>query len=211
MATLQTFRDYASSSFVGKLNITALIYFSVHWFGEIHPECWHLYIVTPPERSTASRIFLCVPKKQLSWWFANHRWGLRQGSWNDFTYLFGANSWLVWDMALYMLIMLYCIYYHTRWVHMIPFSSRNCPFSSSLDLALIESMTFPTFSKGRMFCLFCWVTRKYCSSDALHPSHYCTFIRSISFNLICNLCNLDFSTLAQKKIIVFFRWVLGVI
>lgn len=80
-----------------------------------------------------------------------------------------------------------------------------------LDLALIESMTFATFSKGRMFCLFRWVTRKYCSSDALHPSHYCTFIRSIFSNLICNLCNLDFSTLAQKKIIVFFSdefWVL---
>lgn len=73
-----------------------------------------------------------------------------------------------------------------------------------LDLALIESMTFPTFSTGRMFCLFRWVTRKYCSSDALHPSQYCTFIRSIFFNLICNLCNLDFSTLAQKKIIVCF-------
>ena len=35
--------------------VTVNIYFRGHWFGEIHPECWHLYIVTPPERCTVSR------------------------------------------------------------------------------------------------------------------------------------------------------------
>ena len=104
MATLQTFRDY-SSSFVGKRNITVLVYFSVHWFGEIHPECWHLYIVTPPERSTASRIFLCVPKKRVVVVVRQSsvrvlKMRLRQGSWNDFIYRFRANSWLVWNMEI---------------------------------------------------------------------------------------------------------------
>ena len=163
------------------------IYFSVHWDAPGMLEFVHSDSSREVHRFAAK--IVCAYKIQLLWRFAEVKAKVLK--------------WLYIPIPSQFLVGLEhgnCIFqscYSIILDKSIGYLSGNCPFP--LGLALIESMTFPLSHSRRLFF------------RCMHPSDYCTFIRSIFLlNLMmCNLCNFDFWLLHRRRL--FFCWVLGVI